>query len=215
MALDLHSFTVGPFRENTYVVRAHGSAAALLIDPGDEPERLIAGLDAVGAQIAAILITHAHIDHIGAVAPLAEYTGAPVYCPALERHILADIDGVYGPLGLGSFPSYEADEVLSGGEHLELGGLQIDVHHTPGHSQGHLTYAFPEAETLIVGDVLFHGSVGRTDLPGGDWPTLLASITDLLERYPDEFRVVPGHGPQTTLGAERAANPFLAELAAR
>ncbi len=215
MELDLETFTVGPFRENTYVVRAPGASTALLIDPGDEPDRLIAGVDAIGAQIAAILITHAHIDHIGAVAPLAAHTGAPVYCPALERHVLADIDAVYGAFGLGSFPSYEADELLAGGEHLELAGLSIDVHHTPGHSQGHLTYAFPDAQTLIVGDVLFRGSVGRVDIPGGDWPTLLASITDLLDRYPDEFLVVPGHGAPTTLGAERATNPFLAELAAR
>ena len=138
-----------------------------------------------------------------------------MYCPALERHILADVAAVYGPVGLGDFPSYEADELLCGGEQLELAGLQIDVHYTPGHSPGHLTYAIPDAQTLIVGDVLFRGSVGRTDLPGGDWPTLLASITDLLERYPDEFRVVPGHGALTTLGSERATNPFLAELAAR
>ena len=215
MELDLQSFTVGPFQENTYVVRESGSSSALLIDPGAEPDVLIEGVDAIGATIAAILITHAHPDHIGAVADLAAHTGAPVYCPVLERHILADVAAAYGPVGMGGFPSYEADELLAGGEHLELAGLGIDVVFTPGHSQGHLTFAVPDAKTLIVGDVLFRGSVGRTDFPGGDWPTLLASITDLLERYPDEFRVVPGHGALTTLGDERATNPFLAELAAR
>jgi glyoxylase-like metal-dependent hydrolase (beta-lactamase superfamily II) len=215
MELDVRTFTVGPFHENTYVVRERGADAALLIDPGDEPDRLIEGVDALGVRVEAILITHAHIDHIGAVAPLAAHTGAPVYCPALERHILADVDGVYLAMGLGSHPSYEADELLSGGEQLELAGLAIEVLFTPGHSRGHLTYALPDAQTLIVGDVLFRGSVGRTDLPGGDWDTLLASIGGLLDRYPDEFRVMPGHGPATTLAAERATNPFLAELAAR
>ena len=215
MELDVRSFTVGPFRENTYIVRERGSEAALLIDPGADPDRLIEGVDAVGARIEAILITHTHPDHIGAVAALAAHTEAPVYCPALERHILADVAAAYGPVGMGNFPSYEADELLSGGEHLELAGLEIDVLHTPGHSQGHLTFAVAPAQTLIVGDVLFRGSIGRTDIPGGDGPTLLASIADLLERYPDEFRVLPGHGASTTLGDERATNPFLAELAAR
>jgi len=215
MELDVRSFTVGPFRENTYVVRERGSGEALLIDPGDEPDVLIAGVDAIGARIAGILITHTHIDHVGAVAPLAEHTGARVWCPALERHVLADIDAVYSGFGLGSRPSYEADEMLEGGERLELAGLAIDVIHTPGHSQGHLTYALPDARTLIVGDVLFRGSVGRVDIPGGDGAALMASLADLLDRHPDDFRVLPGHGAATTLGAERASNPFLAELAAR
>jgi hydroxyacylglutathione hydrolase len=215
MELDVRSFTVGAFKENTYLVREAGSDRALLIDPGDEAERLIAGVDELGARIEAILITHTHIDHIGAVAPLAQHTGARVYCPALERHVLADVDAVYLAFGLGSRPSYEADEILSGGERLDLAGLAIDVHFTPGHSQGHLTFAIPDAQTLFAGDVLFRGSVGRVDIPGGDWDTLIASIGSLLDAYPDEFRVMPGHGALTTLGDERATNPFLAELAAR
>jgi glyoxylase-like metal-dependent hydrolase (beta-lactamase superfamily II) len=215
MPLDVRSFTVGPFRENCYIVRQSGADAALLVDPGDEPERLIEGVDALGVTIEAILITHTHIDHIGAVAPLAAHTGAPVYCPAQERHVLADIDAVYGSMGLGSFPSYEADELVDGGERLELAGLELAVHLTPGHSIGHVTYAIPEEATLLDGDVLFRGSVGRVDLPGGDWATLLASITSLYDAYPEETRVFPGHGGATDLGVERATNPFLAELAAR
>jgi glyoxylase-like metal-dependent hydrolase (beta-lactamase superfamily II) len=212
MTLDVRSFTVGPVAENSYIVRDQGSNRALLIDPGDEPERLIEAIDALGLTVEAILITHTHFDHVGAVAALARHTGAPVYCPALERHILADINTYMRMTGFGPFESYEADELLSGGEHLELAGLALDVHFTPGHSPGHLTYAVPAHGALFSGDVLFAGSVGRVDLPGGDWPTLAASIAQLLDDYPDETRVFPGHMSLTTLGAERTSNPFLAEL---
>jgi glyoxylase-like metal-dependent hydrolase (beta-lactamase superfamily II) len=152
---------------------------------------------------------------VGAVAALAHATGAPVYCPALEREILADIDASVGWLGLAGFESYDADELLSGGEHLELADLEIDVIFTPGHSPGHLTYSLPAHETLLVGDVLFRGSVGRVDLPGGDGVALLASIATLLDSHPPQTLVLPGHGERTTLEAERRSNPFLTELAAR
>jgi glyoxylase-like metal-dependent hydrolase (beta-lactamase superfamily II) len=212
-SLDVRAFTVGPAAENTYVVRVAGSERALLIDPGDEPERLIAAIEALGVGIDAILITHTHFDHVGAVAPLAAYTGAPVYVPEIERGVLADIE-LFTPPGFGPFESYEAEHVLAGGEQLELAGLTIDVLHTPGHSPGHLTYALAEHGALLSGDVLFRESVGRVDLPGGDWPTLLASIGGLLDRYGDETVVYPGHMGTTTLGYERAANPYLAELRA-
>ena len=213
--LDVRTFTVGAFRENCYIVRAPGASEALLIDPGDEAERLIEAVTALEVTIPAILITHTHIDHIGAVAALARHTGAPVYCPAIEREVLADIDASVKDFGLSGFESYEADELLSGGEHLTLAGLEIDVHFTPGHSPGHLAFALPEQELLLAGDVLFRGSVGRVDLPGGDWPTLLASITTLIDAHPPQTAVLPGHGATTTLGAERQTNPFLTELAAR
>jgi len=215
MALDVHSVTVGPFRENTYVLGEPGAARALLIDPGDEADRLIAAVDELGVAVEAILLTHTHIDHVGAVAPLARHTGAPVYCPELERAVLADIDGTYGWMELGTFESYEADHLLSGGERLELAGLEIDVLFTPGHSPGHLTYSIPAHETLVVGDVLFAGSVGRTDLPGGDSVTLLGSIARLIQRMPPQSIVLPGHGPHTTLAVERDTNPFLTELTVR
>jgi glyoxylase-like metal-dependent hydrolase (beta-lactamase superfamily II) len=207
-------FTVGPVRENTYVVALPGAEEALLVDPGAEPERLIEALGALGVGVVAILITHTHFDHVGAVAALARHTGAPVYCPALESEVLADLDAYMGATGLGPFESYEADELLSGGERLELAGLEIDVLFTPGHSPGHLTYALPSHGALFSGDVLFAGSVGRVDLPGGSWPMLEASIARLLDSYPDDTRVYAGHMSLTTLGRERETNPFLAELRA-
>jgi hydroxyacylglutathione hydrolase len=146
---------------------------------------------------------------------VAEATNAPVYVPELEKHVLANImDYVPWP-GFGPFESYEADHTVAGGETLELGGFTIDVVFTPGHSPGHVTYAIAEEAALFSGDVLFQGSVGRVDLPGGDWPTLLASIETLTSTHPPETTVYPGHMGITTLGRERATNPFLRELAER
>jgi len=210
VSLDVRMFTVGPVAENTFLVRATDSDRALMIDPGDEPERLLAPVDELGLTLEAILLTHTHFDHIGAVAPVAEATGATVYCPKLEVPVLADIMRFVPFPGIGPYESYEADETVEGGEHLSLAGLDIEVTFTPGHSPGHVTYLIEDA--LFSGDVLFEGSVGRTDLPGGDWPTLARSIQTLLDTYPDETRVHPGHMGLTTLGRERATNPFLLEL---
>jgi len=212
-ALDVRSFTVGPVQENCYVVRADAEAKrAVIVDPGDEPERLLAAIDALDVQIEAILITHCHFDDIGAVAPVARATGAPVYVPRLERPLLSDIMS-WTPPGFGPFESHEAEHTLAGGEHLSLAGLELDVIFTPGHSPGHVTYATPGA--LLSGDVLFQGSVGRVDLPGGDWPTLERSIESLLQAHPSDTVVYPGHMGVTTLGRERDSNPFLSELRER
>jgi hydroxyacylglutathione hydrolase len=211
--MDVRSFTVGPVAENCYIVRRDGADHGLIVDPGDEPERLLEAIDSLGVAIDAILVTHCHFDHIGAVAPVAEATGAPVWCPGIEVPVLADIMSYVPWPGFGPFESYEADETVAGGEHLSLAGLEIDVLFTPGHSPGHVTYAIPSERALFSGDVLFQGSVGRTDLPGGDWGTLLESIRGLVDSYPEETTIYPGHMGLTTLGAERASNPFLAELA--
>ena len=213
--MDVRSFTVGPVAENSYIFRRDGSDRGLIIDPGDEPEKLLAAIDELGVGLDAILLTHTHFDHVGAVAPVAAATSAPVYCPELEVPVLADIMSYVPWPGFGPFESYDADETIAGGEKLELAGFEIDVIFTPGHSPGHVTFATTD-ETgdthLFAGDVLFQGSVGRVDLPGGDWPTLEASIKGLLDTYPDEAIVYPGHMGITTLGAERAGNPFLAGI---
>jgi glyoxylase-like metal-dependent hydrolase (beta-lactamase superfamily II) len=212
-ALDVRAYTVGPVQENCYIVRSTPAAErAVIVDPGDEPERLLAAAEALGVGIEAILVTHCHFDHIGAVAPVAAATGARVYCPAIERPVLADVMR-WVPPGFGPFESYEAEHTVAGGERLSLAGIDFDVIFTPGHSPGHVTYAAPGA--LLSGDVLFQGSVGRVDLPGGDWDTLERSIGGLLEAYPEDTVVYPGHMGVTTLGRERAANPFLSELRAR
>lgn len=213
MSLEVRQLTVGAIAENCYVLHREGVDRGLIVDPGEEPERILAAAEEMGVKVEAVLLTHCHFDHIGAVAPVAQATGAPVYCPRLEAPVLADIMSFVPFPGFGPYESYDADETVEGGETLELAGLTIDVISTPGHSPGHVTYSVRDEEAIFCGDVLFQGSVGRVDLPGGDGPTLLRSIRGLIESHPAETRVYPGHMGETTLGAERATNPFLVELA--
>jgi len=211
--IDVRAFTVGPLQENCYLVRRPQATSAVIVDPGEEAPRLLEAIDALGIEsLDAILLTHCHFDHVGAVKAVHDATGAPVWCPELETEVLANIDAYTFP-GFGPFESYDADHTVAGGETLELAGLSFDVRFTPGHSLGHVTYAVRDEQALLSGDVLFQGSVGRTDLPGGDWPTLLASIESLIQEFPPETLVYPGHMGVTTLGDERATNPFLRELA--
>jgi hydroxyacylglutathione hydrolase len=213
--MDVRTFTVGPFMENSYLVRRDGSDRALFVDPGDEAPKLLQAIDALGVELEAILLTHTHIDHVGAVAPVAKATGAEVWVPEIERPVLADINRFVPWPDLGPFESWDAEHTLAGGERLELAGFEIDVVFTPGHSPGHVTFSIPDEQVVFSGYVLFQGSVGRTDLPGGDWPTLAASIQKLLDAHPPETQVYPGHMGLTTLGAEAATNPFLRELASQ
>ena len=208
-------FTVGPVQENCYLFRREDRSDALIVDPGDEAEKLLAAIEKLGVELAGILLTHTHFDHVGAVAPVARATCAEVWVPEIERGVLADIMSFVPWPGFGPFESYEAEHTLRGGERLDLAGFEIEVLFTPGHSPGHVTFAITDEPALFSGDVLFQGSVGRTDLPGGDWPTLLDSIRSLVDSFGDETRIYPGHMGLTTLGAERAGNPFLAELAPR
>lgn len=212
IAVDIKAIPVGPIQENAYLVRTPESDEAILIDPGDDAERIAREIEDAGVKVAAILITHCHFDHIGAVAETAKATGAPVYVSETEQPILADINSYVPFPGFGPFESYEADHTLKGGERLDLAGLAVEVRSTPGHSPGHLTYVLPEAGAIFCGDVLFRGSVGRTDLPGSDAPTLARSIAGLFDGLDDDTVVYPGHMEPTTIGTERRTNPFVREI---
>jgi glyoxylase-like metal-dependent hydrolase (beta-lactamase superfamily II) len=210
MALVVDRYELGPIGTNCYVVRAErGAAEAAVIDPGGDAATLRLELARMGAACTAILVTHTHYDHIGAVADLAEASGAEVYVSEVESGVLARPAEYYPGIQI---RPYEADVLLAGTETLEVAGLTFETTLVPGHSPGHL--AFYTDRCLFSGDVLFAGSVGRTDLPMADWETLVESIRTLLERFPPETVVYSGHGPPTMLGAELARNPFLAELRA-
>lgn len=209
MPLAVDSFVMGPFKSNCHVVRSErGAAEAAVIDPGDDPTELRLELARMGARTAGILITHSDVDHIGGVAALADGTGAEVWAPAGE------IDAIRAGTPRGGFPvaAHDPAHAISGGDEVTVAGITFEVLDVPGHSAGHI--AFHSDGLLFAGDLLFAGSVGRHDLEGGDWETLLASIRSLTERFPPETVVYPGHGPATTLGRELQSNPFLRELRA-
>jgi hydroxyacylglutathione hydrolase len=210
MGLDVTRLELGPIGTNCYLVRAAGAAEAVVVDPGADAAEIRLQLANRGARCVAILVTHGHWDHLGAVADLAEGTGAPVYMGEDERFLLEQVND-YVPPGVSLRP-YSPDVALEGDEPLELAGLALETMRVPGHSPAHLAYAVEGA--LFSGDVLFAGSVGRADLPGADWNVLLGSIRMLADRFPAETVVYPGHGPETTLGLELETNPFLAELRA-
>jgi len=211
--MDVRMFTVGPIQENCFLFRREGSDRALIVDPGDEADKLLGAIEELGVTLDGILVTHTHFDHVGAVAPLAKATGAEVWVPEIEKGILADINTYVPWAEFGPFESWDAEHTVSGGERLELAGFEIDVLFTPGHSPGHVTFSIPDEQAIFSGDVLFQGSVGRTDLPGGDSQVLMASLRMLAETLPDETAVHPGHMGVTSIGAERATNPFLGQFA--
>ena len=211
MTLLVDQLELGPIGTNCYVVRASSDASeAVVIDPGGDVDELRTALESNGVDCAGILITHGHWDHLGGVADLAEETGAQVYMAEDERFLLERLRE-FTPPGVPS-RTYTPDVLLQGDETIELAGISFQTLRVPGHSPAHLAYYAEDC--LFSGDVLFAGSVGRTDLPGADWDTLVGSIRALVDRYPPETTVYSGHGPPTTLGDELARNPFLAELRA-
>jgi glyoxylase-like metal-dependent hydrolase (beta-lactamase superfamily II) len=209
MSIVVDTFVMGPYRSNCYVVRAErGAAEAVVVDPGDDPTPLRLELARMGARTAGVLVTHTDVDHIGGVAALAEGTGSEVWAPVGEVEALRAGE-TRGGLRVGA---HDPAHTVTGGDEVTVGGITFEVLDVPGHSVGHV--AFLVDGQLFSGDLLFAGSVGRVDLEGGDWDTLLDSVRSLLDRLPPDTVLYPGHGPTTTLGRELQTNPFLSELRA-
>lgn len=208
MALAVDRYELGQIGTNCYVVRSErGAPELVVVDPGDDSTTLRLELAQTGGTVAAILVTHTHYDHIGAVADLAEATGAPVYVSETEARVVANPDAFYPAMRI---RPWEPEHTLAGDETLELAGIEFQTVAVPGHSPGHLAYYADGS--LFSGDVLFAGSIGRTDLPGGNHADMLESLRTKVLPLPDRAVVLPGHGPQTTMARERAVNPYLQDL---
>jgi len=205
----LETLTVGPFQENCYVIGDREAGA--IIDPGDEATRIALAVEQTGLEIGQILVTHAHIDHVGAVAALADEYACPVLMHAEAEPMLRQLPTQAMTMGLRFGKVPDVDRYIEDDELLEVGGLKVSALYTPGHAPGHLAFYVEDDGVVVAGDALFAGSVGRTDLFGGDMAVLLRSINERFLTLPDETRVYPGHGPPTTIGDERAHNPFLQE----
>jgi glyoxylase-like metal-dependent hydrolase (beta-lactamase superfamily II) len=205
----LESFAVGPLGCNCTILGDEVSLEAIVIDPGDELKRIQSRLEALGVSLKQILITHAHLDHIGAAFKLKQLTGAPIYMNENDLQLLHEIDKQAAWMGLKTPEISLPDYGLADGQIVGLPNFPATVLHTPGHTQGSICLHFAPIDLLIAGDTLFAGSIGRTDLPGGNYSQIIESIQKCLLPLPDNTRVLPGHGPVTTIGAERRSNPYL------
>lgn len=205
----LQGLTVGPFQENCYIVGDEATGEGALIDPGDEAARIALAVEQSEVEISSIILTHSHIDHVGAVADLADEYACPVLLHAEAEEMLQNVQQQAVMMGVKFGRVPEVDRYIGTEETLQVGGVRLKSLYTPGHAPGHLAFYIEEEGVVISGDAVFAGSIGRTDLPGGSMEVLMESIQNQILTLPDETRLYPGHGPETTVGEERATNPFL------
>ncbi|MBN6052290.1 MBL fold metallo-hydrolase [Nonomuraea sp. RK-328] len=212
-------FPAGAFQTNCYVIAPAAGEECVIVDPGQDA---VDGVDELlrehRLKPVAVLLTHGHIDHVWSVAPVCGARDVPAWIHPDDRHLLSDPAAGWSPSSsqlFGGITLSEPDDVreLSDGATLPLAGLEFTVDHTPGHTRGSVSFRLPDDAIMFAGDLLFAGSIGRTDLPGGDYPTILRSLATKCLTLPDDTVVLPGHGPQTTIGHERATNPYLKEAA--
>jgi len=205
----IETFPVGPLQCNCTILGDEEAGEAIVIDPGDEIGRIEQRLKERGLKLRQILITHAHIDHVGGALKLKRSTGASIFLNENDLPLLRSMAMQTAWLGIAPPETAPPDESLREGQTVGLDSFPAQVLHTPGHTQGSICLHFAPMKLLVAGDTLFAGSIGRTDLPGGDYPQIIDSIHSKLLVLPDETRVLPGHGPETSIGQERATNPFL------
>jgi glyoxylase-like metal-dependent hydrolase (beta-lactamase superfamily II) len=200
---------VGPLQCNCSIIGDETTHEGMVIDPGDEIEAVLALVRKHGLTVKQIVITHAHIDHVGGAMKLRAATGAPIFLNQNDYALLQMLDMQANWIGMASPGKVEIDESLEQADCVKAGTLAAEVLHTPGHTEGSVCLYFPAQQMLIAGDTLFAGSIGRTDLPGGSFQKIISSLHEKVLALPDDTLVVPGHGPNTTVGEERSSNPFL------
>ncbi len=210
MNLDITTFTSMGWGENAYLVRCAGSGAAVVIDPGGEAPMIVDVLD--GQAPEAILLTHAHLDHLEGLAELKRRTGAPIYLHGADRPLYDRAAAQAAAFGVEIEEPPPPDRELVDNQRIRFGECSFEVRHVPGHSPGHVLFYAADAGVAFVGDIVFAGSIGRTDLPGGDYRQLMRAIRERVLTLPDDTRLYPGHGPDTSVGHERVGNPFLVPL---
>jgi len=213
--IQIQILPVGMFQSNCYIVSCSETGAGVVVDAGDEGERILSAVDKLHVQVKAILQTHAHLDHVGALDEVAPALGAPLCMHRDEVAVYESVERQAAMFGLGAPKRVTVDRLLEDGDKIGVGKLTAEVFHTPGHSPGHVCFYFREETPprILVGDVLFKGSIGRTDLPGGSYETIMETLTNVFLPLPDETIVYSGHGPKTTIGEEKRFNPFLSPLA--